>query len=323
MHSSNENDAVPSVSVILVNYNTSFLLHEVFASLDAALVGVKHNIIVVDNNSKDNSVEVMRRDFPTIQLIENTVNVGFGRANNQALPFVQGDYVLLLNTDAFVRPDSIVKSLKYMQAHPTCGVLGVRLTGRDGELQASARYFPTPWNAFIHRSGLKRLLLWGRLVDDPAWDPNKAIPCDWVPGCFYMIPKKAIDSVGLFDPRYFLYFEEVDHCFAVKKAGWEVMYYPDTTVIHIGGESAKSDGTVTKSGRQLQALQIESELLYFRKNHGVLALIADIFLIGVSDAVNALRVLLGRSKSSSGVFQRTILVFSLLYPTRFATRPTR
>ena len=200
----------------------------------------------------------------------NSKNVGFGRANNQLLPQIAAKYVLLLNTDAFVSPDTLTKTVAYLDEHPDCGVLGVRLVGRDGTLQPSCRYFPTPFNLFLTKTGLAQLFPAVGLVDDMAWDHATVRECDWVPGCYYLIRREVIDQVGLFDPRFFLYYEEVDHCRRVKAAGWQVVYFPDTEVVHIGGESAKSAGSLTESGRQLSALQVESELLYFRKHYGLL-----------------------------------------------------
>ena len=154
--------------------------------------------------------------YPNISLIENKINVGFGRANNQALSLVNGDFVLLLNTDAFVGVDTLQKTLEYMQTQPKCGILGVKLLSLDGELQPSCRYFPTPFNIFANRVGLSRLLPNIKLVDDVSWDSTITQECDWVPGCYYLMRKKVIEQQGLFDPIYFLYYEEVDHCFAVK-----------------------------------------------------------------------------------------------------------
>lgn len=316
---------IPSVTVIIVNYNTGFLLHEAIGALRAASIGLEVNTVIVDNASKDDSVAIIRRDFADCHLIANKVNVGFGRANNQALPFATGEFVLLLNTDAFVQPDSLSKSVAYMQAHPPCGILGARLTGRDGQLQPSARFFPTPFNAFLHRTGLRTVFKGTRMVDSADWGHTEPMPCDWVPGCYYLIRKAVIDQVGLFDPRYFLYFEEVDHCFATKQAGWEVVSFPGTTVVHIGGESAKSDGAITQSGRQLEALQIESELLYFRKNHGFLDMMADVMLNTLSCTYVMLKCLLKRdvTVSCTSLWSRVNLFWSLLVATRLGTRPTR
>lgn len=280
---------MPDISVILVSYNTIEMTKTALSHLFASSHDFKMEVIVIDNNSKDSSAEVLRHEYPQIKLIENNKNVGFGRANNQALPFTKGRYVLLLNTDAFVEPETIAKTIQYMDANRECGILGVKLLGRDGKLQPSCRFFPTPWNIFLDRTGLNRFFKKARMVDDMSWDHATVRNCDWVPGCYYLIRKVVIDQVGLFDPRYFLYSEELDHCFAAKKAGWQVTYYPYTSVVHIGGESAKFDGEITSSGRQLSSLQIESELLYFRKNHGLISVAINLFLGTLADGIQILK----------------------------------
>src|SRR5262245_39549820 len=216
------------VSVVVVNYNTAHLLEELFAALEASRGTLKLQVIVVDNASRDGSVDILRTRYPNVELIENPTNVGFGRANNQALPRIRGRYVVLLNTDAFVAPDTLQNTVDFMEAHPRCGVLGVKLVGRDGALQPSCPYFVTPWNVFHALTGLKRFFPGTRLVDDMSWDHASVRECDWVPGCYYLVRRDVIERVGLFDPRYFLYYEEVDHCRAVRRAGWSVMYYPFT-----------------------------------------------------------------------------------------------
>jgi N-acetylglucosaminyl-diphospho-decaprenol L-rhamnosyltransferase len=313
------------LTVFIVSYNTAALLPEAMRSLACAVEGLHTHTVFVDNASKDNSVEVIRSQFPDCRLIENTTNVGFGRANNQALPFVTGSYVLLLNTDAFVAPETLTKTVAYMDANPRCGILGVRLVGRDRVLQPSCRYFPTPWNTFLLRTGLSCIFTGVQMVDDMAWDHASVRKCDWVVGCYYMVRKELIDQIGLFDPRYFLYFEEVDHCFAAKKAGWDVVFYPHTTVLHIGGESAKSDGAITQGGRQLEALQLESELLYYRKNLGLPAVLASLLLTTLADAIGVVKRLLKwrRPFGFLGAWQHTLLVWSLWRRTCWATQPTR
>ncbi|MBU0500922.1 MAG: glycosyltransferase family 2 protein [Gammaproteobacteria bacterium] len=313
------------ISVLLVNYNTRHLLAEMFEALDRASEGLSVETILLDNASADGSVGFLRSAYPEMELIENPVNVGFGRANNQCLARSRGRYILLLNTDAFLAPDSLAKTLAYMEANPRCGVLGARLVGRDGNLQPSCRYFPTPWNLFLARTGLDRLFKNARLVDDMAWDHASVRPCDWVPGCFYLTRREVLDRVGLFDPRYFLYYEEVDHCKAVKAAGWEVVYFPDTSVVHIGGESARSEGELSALGRQIEALQIESELLYFRKNHGRMAVLLDVVLTTLADLIIPLKRLI-RGKRSAGLIEylkHIGRVWRTFAHTRWGLRPTR
>src|SRR5229473_3655171 len=281
-----DSEAAPDVSIVVVNYNTGYLLDRMFAALDAATASVNIEVVVVDNASTDNSLEILRNQYPFVELIENTTNVGFGRANNQAMPKVRGRYVLLLNTDAFVRSDTVEKTVAFMDSNANCGVLGVKLIGGDGTLQPSCRYFPTPWNVFLQRSGLSRFFPDHRLVDNMTWDHASIRQCDWVPGCFYLVRTEVIRKVGLFDPRFFLYYEEIDHCRAVRDAGWRVIYYPHTQVTHIGGESAKTEGAITDIGRQISSLQIESELLYFRKYFGLGGVLASIVLSLLADAIS-------------------------------------
>jgi len=313
------------ISVILVSYNTIEMTKISLKHLLSSRNNLEMNVIMIDNNSKDNSATLLRNEHPNITLIENKKNVGFGRANNQALPFIDSRYVLLLNTDAFVEPDSIEKTVQYMDANPQCGILGVKLLGRDGVLQPSCRYFPTPWNIFLNQTGLKRVFKSAKLMDDMSWDHASVRDCDWVPGCYFLIRKEVIDQVGLLDPRYFLYYEEIDLCFAAKKAGWHVTYFPDTTVVHIGGESAKSEGAITSSGRQIESMQIESELLYFRKNYGLITLLAHTLLTSAADFLQIIKELfkLNRPKMRFAPLAHSILVWKIFFQTRIAKQPTR
>ena len=315
----------PDVSVILVNYNTAHLLERMFAALEASCGELNIQIIVVDNASRDNSVEVLRTQHPDAELIANINNVGFARANNQALPRARGRYVLLLNTDAFVSTDTLSKTVDFMDVHPKCGVLGVKLLGEDGSLQPSCRYFPTPWNVFLASTGLQRFFPRTRLVDDMSWDHASVRQCDWVPGCYYLMRREVIDRIGLFDPRFFLYYEEVDHCRAVREAGWNVVYYPFTEVIHLGGQSAEVLATLDPVGRQISPLQIESELLYFRKHHGLAAVLMAVLLTNLGNAMRAWNALL-RYRSlaqASRAMRLSGVTLQRLFATILATRATR
>ena len=315
----------PEVSVVVVNYNTGYLLDRLFAALDTATTSIRIEIIVVDNASTDNSVEILEERYPSVKLIKNLTNVGFGRANNQAIYHVRGRYILLLNADAFVATDTVEKTVTFMNNHPRCGVLGVKLVGGDGTLQPSCRYFPTPWNVFLERSGLSRFFPRHRLVDDMRWDHKSIRQCDWVPGCYYLARSEVIRQVGLFDPRYFLYYEEVDHCRSVRDAGWQVIYYPYTEVVHIGGESAKTDNAITSLGRQIASLQIESELLYFRKYYGVAGVIVGVVLSILADVLSALKSVARRFdlNGATAAFLHISMVLKVLSATRLAEHPTR
>lgn len=313
------------LDVLVVNYNTAGLLQPMFNALRQPSGADQARYLVVDNASADNSLECLATVCPEALLLANDSNVGFGRANNQLVEHLQGKYALLLNTDAFVAADTLDKTLDYMEANPDCGVLGVRLVGREGDLQPSCRFFPTPLNVFLSRTGLQRFFPGVKRVDDMEWDHASVRECDWVPGCYYLIRREVIDKVGLFDPRYFLYYEEVDHCKRVKQAGWKVVFYPHTTVVHIGGESAKSVDQLNAASRQIPRLQIESELLYFRKHHGVKGLSWHMFLVCMGDLILALKALLkGRGRAAIGAcWEHARVTWTLLRDTKFASQPTR
>jgi N-acetylglucosaminyl-diphospho-decaprenol L-rhamnosyltransferase len=315
----------PDVSVVVVSYNTGHLFDRLFNALEPAKTSLSVEVIVIDNASTDDSVVILEERYSFVKLIKNGTNVGFGRANNQALPLARGRYILLLNTDAFVAPDTLEQTVTFMNAHPKCGVMGVKLVGTDGTLQPSCRYFPTPWNVFLQRTGLSRFFPKIRLVDDMSWDHASIRQCDWVPGCYYLVRSEVIRQVGLFDPRFFLYYEEVDHCRAVRDAGWQVIYYPFTEVVHIGGESAKTSNALTKIGRQISPLQIESELLYFRKYYGFPGLFAGVVLSISSNILSALKSLVGRldTQEAMEALRNTLTVLRILGATGLATRPTR
>jgi len=315
----------PDLSVVVVNFNTAHLLDRMISALSAAQGKLKIQLIIVDNGSRDSSLSLLQSRYPDVELIANELNVGFGRANNQALCRIRGKFVLLLNTDAFVSTDTLSKTIDFMTVHPRCGVLGVKLVGEDGTLQPSCRYFPTPWNEFLVSTGLQKIFPRSRLVDDMSWDHSSVRECDWVPGCYYLMRRELVDQIGLFDSRYFLYFEEVDHCKAVRNAGWSVMFYPFTTIVHIGGESAKSQGSITRTGRQISELEIESRLLFFRKHYGLPSIFtvlvlstAKLFLSAIKDVAHP------RDNHRSGVELAELrTTLKILRATKFALVPTR
>jgi GT2 family glycosyltransferase len=316
----------PLLSVLVVNYNTAHLIEPMQIALDAATQGITTEVIVVDNASRDNSRDVLLTSYGRNNVILNNINVGFGRANNQALAKASGAYVLLLNTDAFVSPTCIKRSLQEIAKDPQIGIVGVRLIDRSGQLQPSCRYFPTPYNMFLARTGLHRYFLpHTRMIDDLTWDHVGSRDCDWVPGCFYLVRRAVIEDIGLFDPRYFLYCEEVDHCKRAKECGWKVRYIGDTSCIHIGGESAASDARLTEHGRQISVLQVESELLFFRKHHGMIGVCSHIFLVALGDLMLAVRSALRRQglKCLFKSFSSTSVLIQLAWRTALGSVPTR
>lgn len=311
------------VSIIVVNYNTAHLLERCFGALRRARQGLALQTIVVDNASQDGSVSLVRDRFPDFELIESGANVGFGRANNLAVERCKGRYILLLNTDAFVEADTVAAAVRCLDAEPKVGVVGVRLLGSDGSQQPSCRYFPTPANIFFQRTRLDRFAKGVVAVDHPNWDPGINADCDWVPGCFLMIRRSIVQRIDLFDPRFFLYCEEIDLCRRVKAAGWAIRYLASARAVHIGGESAKSAGAISEAGRQLLPLQVESQLLYFRKHHGLGGVALHLALECVACVVMVAKRLLKSRANAWQPFSELRLTYALAVRTRCGNTPTR
>ncbi len=268
-----EYGAVCDVSVIIVSLNTQAVLRECLECLARESAGLRVETIIVDNGSRDASVAMIRTEFPAVRLIESKENLGFGRANNLALTSATGRYVVLLNSDAFLTPGSLRQSVEKMDSDASIGLGGGRLIGRDGAWQPSARMFPSILTDFFVLSGFSnrypRSRLFGRF--DRTWaDQAQPMEVDWVPGAFSIIRMSALEKTGFFDPRFFLYYEEVDLCRRIKAAGYSIWYWPAISVIHIGGESSRQMKTVqmSKAGSQLTLWRMRSTLLYYRKNHG-------------------------------------------------------
>jgi hypothetical protein len=159
------------------------------------------------------------------------------------------------------------------------------------------------------------------MVDDLEWAHDEVRLCDWVTGCYFLVRREAIEDVGLFDPRYFLYCEELDLCRTMKSAGWQIAFFPHTQVVHIGGESAKTAGVALTSGNQISELQMESELLYFRKQHGLVGLLQFAAFALIADVVNLTRTLI---KSKNWPNTKSIATrWKLLFKTRFGLNAIR
>lgn len=283
-------DEPADLFVILVSYNTAGLLQRCIDHLHAASAGLRVSVVIVDNASRDDSVSLLKRDFTDCKVIENRVNVGFGRANNQVLPLCNAPFVLLLNPDAYVSKDALHRCLRHMDEQASCGVLGLRLVDEAGNGNSSIRDFPDACRSFAVNTGLVR-----HKADDLARARGaEVVDCDWVTGCFYLVRRTTIDEVGLFDPRYFLYFEEVDHCRAVHRAGWKVQCLLSCTVIHEGGASARTGGELANGGQLLLSPHIEGELLYFRKHGGLWGLSLALILGLATDALQIAKGVLRR-----------------------------
>jgi GT2 family glycosyltransferase len=260
-------------SVIIVSYNTREILRACLNRLFDMCRDLTLEVIVVDNASRDASAEMVECDFPDVHLVRSQVNLGFAAANNVGFKVATGDTILLLNPDALLEPGALQRSLAYMAADPRIGMGGGLLLDKAGQWQPSARCFPSLLNEFLVLSGLaarfQKSRFFGRF--DRTWDDSgKPAKVDWVPGAFALIRRSALEQVGEFDERFFLYYEEVDLCRRFQKAGWTIWYWPDVVICHWGGESSKTveNHDFSSSGSQLTLWRMRSELLFYRKHHG-------------------------------------------------------
>ena len=231
------------LSVIIVNYNVEFFLEQCLNSVFIALQRVEGEVFVVDNNSIDGSVEMVRTRFPNVKLIANKDNVGFSRANNQALRIAAGEYHLLLNPDTIVEEDTFVKVVEFMDAHPEAGGLGVKMIdGKGNFLPESKRGLPTPKDAFYKIFGLSRLFPRSRRFGRyhlSYLDMNEVHEVEILSGAFMLMRKTALDKVGLLDENFFMYGEDIDLSYRLVLGGYKNYYYPGTRIIHYKGESTK------------------------------------------------------------------------------------
>jgi len=235
------------VSVIIVNYNVKYFLEQALYSVQKASADRQIEIIVVDNNSHDDSVSWIRRIFPDVTIIANTDNVGFARANNQAMKIATGRYFLILNPDTILQEDTIDVLARFLDSHPEVGAVGPKIIFPNGVFDYTCRRgFPTPWVSFSKLSGLSKLFpkspLFSR-YNMTYIDPDVPIEVDALMGACMMMRRETYQAVGGFDEDYFMYGEDIDWCFRIKKTGWHVHYYPKTQIIHYKGESTKRAGT--------------------------------------------------------------------------------
>ncbi len=222
----------PDVDVVIVSYRCRDLLQRCLASVERhAPPGT--STWVVDNASRDGTVELVRERFPETRLIANDENVGFSIANNLAIRRGTAPYVLVLNPDCELRHGTLPALLRIMESNPGVGIAGCRLERADGSFDhASRRSFPTLAGALGHFTGVGRLLRSGPLAQYRAPEVERG-PVDAVNGAFMLLRRAALEAVGLFDERYWLYMEDLDLCYRMNRAGWATWYEPGVTALHV------------------------------------------------------------------------------------------
>ena len=270
------------LSIIVVNWNTRDLLAACLSAVKSTVKQISYEVIVIDNHSNDGSQDMVRGQFPTVKLIANTDNAGFAKANNQGITISDGRYVLLLNSDAFVKENTLDRMVAFMDEHADAGMAGCKLLYEDGRLQPSCATFPTLATEFYIAVGLDKLFpksqIFGKyLMTD--WDYSTLREVDVIMGAFMMVRKSVIEQVGMMDESFFMYSEEVDWCYRFKAAGWKVYFTPEVETVHIWGGSSKAVKVETLI--RLYRARVQ----FFRKHYGRLTAFLYKIVLGFNSLV--------------------------------------
>lgn len=231
------------LSIVIVNYNVEHFLEQCLFSVRKAIANIEAEVFVVDNNSVDGSLKMLADKFPEVKVIANKDNVGFSRANNQAIRISTGEYVLLLNPDTVVEDDTFTKTIEFMDSHPDAGGLGVKMVDGKGRfLPESKRGLPTPATAFYKMFGLTKLFPHSKRFARyylGHLDNDEINEVEILAGAFMLMRRKTLDKCGLLDETFFMYGEDIDLSYRITLAGYKNYYYPKTRIIHYKGESTK------------------------------------------------------------------------------------
>lgn len=229
------------ISVIIVNFNTGSLLSSCVASVLASNIPVQ--VIVADNGSQDSSIAELKINFaedPRLTLIENHENLGFAKANNVALPFTQGDFILFLNPDCIIRPDTLEQMLLVLTEHPEAGMAGCLIRNPDGSEQAGCRRsVPTPWRTFLRLTRLSSLAKYHASFESYVQTgrpmPEQPVPVEAISGAFMLVRRAAIDQIGVMDEGYFMHCEDLDWCMRFRQRELAILFVPQVEILHVGG----------------------------------------------------------------------------------------
>jgi len=270
------------LSISIVNWNTKDILRNCLMSIYESTHRIRYEIFVVDNASSDGSPKMVEKEFPQVKLIRNKENLGFAKANNQVIRLSNGRYILLLNSDTIVLNGALDKMVEFMNDHPDAGAAGCKLLGSDGSLQKSINKFPSLfcqcWGKSLFPAFFPKIKF-SYVIDEPHFY-SRIQEVDWVTGAFLILSRSAIKQIGLLDENFFMYAEDTDLCWRIKKEGWKVYFYPRVKVVHLGGVSIKK--RENKSiGRRLITI---AACQYSRKYYGSIGSVLVCFIVVFSSA---------------------------------------
>ena len=252
------------ITIIIVNWNAAEMLKNCISSICAHQEGLQLQIIVVDNASADNSVPMLKELFPEVTIIEAGGNIGFGRANNLAFPYVQAPCVLFLNPDTLIVDDAIQRMAAFLATKPAVGAIGCKIIDRAGIVQElPIQWRMTPWRKFCDLLFISGITLHYLTRFIPYHDPLQSGTVSYLYGACLMLKKEVLDQVGVFDERFFMYCEDVDLCERIGRAGWLIQYLSDVQILHLVGGATQGKGSAFGS-----FMMCESIAKYMRKYYG-------------------------------------------------------
>lgn len=270
------------LAIIIISYNTADMTRECLESVYDNIDRQSTAVVVVDNNSEDGSVDVIRQHFPDVHIIENSANVGFAAANNQGFDVVDADYFLLLNSDTLVLGDVIERSISFLEENPDVGAFGCRVLNTDRTTQQTCSGYPSLPRLMAKTLGLDRL----GIVPDHylmrRWDRNDERDVDVISGCYLMIPAPVLRAVGPLDDSFFFYGEETDWCYRCKQAGFRLVFSPVGEIIHHGSGSAR------KLSYRRDILLTSGLIRLHKKHSGLPAGLTCFLILGFFNASRAL-----------------------------------
>jgi hypothetical protein len=259
------------LSICIVNWNVKDLLKACLGSIYTNTKDISFEVIVVDNNSSDESIRMIKSDFPQVKLIENKTNAGFTKASNQAINITRGRNIMLLNPDTEVIDNALNKMVRFLDSRRDCGALGCKLLNTDGSLQRSCRTFPTLevmlYSALFLDSLFPKSRLFGKYFMT-WWDFNETREVDQPMGSALMVKKEVLDKVGLFDENIFIWFDEVDLCYRIKKAGFKIFFTPEAQIKHHLSQSFKQWKSVPQIFKGSVTWR-KSRNYFFKKHKGM------------------------------------------------------
>jgi GT2 family glycosyltransferase len=273
------------LSIIIVNWNTKDLLLQCLESVYQTIKRVEMEVFVVDNGSMDGSIAAAKGRFPEVKFIQNEINLGFARANNQALSLAKGRYLLLLNPDTQVKKGAMERLISFMDAHPEAGGAGAQLLNSDGSRQNSIANFPSLATELLNKS----LLRWFFPSVFPGKERNypEPIEVDSVIGACMVVKRDAIEPVGLLDEGYFLFLEETDWCYRMRRTGWKIYHVPQAEIYHFQGKGVEMEK------KKARVEYYRSLYRFFKKNRGrlqwfilligsVIKLVVELVFMGIA-----------------------------------------